>query len=256
MALLADIHGNSIALDAVLADIDARGGADELWVLGDLAAIGPDPIGVLERLASQEGASILQGNTDRYLVTGERPYPQAVHARVDPSLWPGVVEVASSFAWTHGAVVATGWLPWLAALPRQRQALLPDGTRLLGVHIAPGRDEGRGVHPALSPAELASLTKGCEADLVCVAHTHWVMEAEVEGLRVVNVGSVSNPFPPDLRASYVLLEAEPGGIHLEHRRVSYDRQAVIAAVERIGHPDAGYIARHLRGEIQPRWRLA
>src|SRR5512147_1231800 len=35
VALISDIHGNSIALDAVLADVDAAGGVDEFWVLGD-----------------------------------------------------------------------------------------------------------------------------------------------------------------------------------------------------------------------------
>ena len=43
IALLSDIHGNSIALDAVLADIDERGGADEHWVLGDVVADSAQP---------------------------------------------------------------------------------------------------------------------------------------------------------------------------------------------------------------------
>ena len=43
LALLSDVHGNPIALDAVLKDIAAQGGADRYWVLGDLVAIGYDP---------------------------------------------------------------------------------------------------------------------------------------------------------------------------------------------------------------------
>ena len=45
--ILSDMHGNPLALDAVLADIAAQGGVDETWVLGDLAALGYDPVGVL-----------------------------------------------------------------------------------------------------------------------------------------------------------------------------------------------------------------
>src|SRR5438445_13079387 len=75
VAVFADIHGNSIALNAVLADITARGGADAYWVLGDLIAIGADPVGTLERLAALPNATFVQGNTERYLLTGERPYP-------------------------------------------------------------------------------------------------------------------------------------------------------------------------------------
>jgi hypothetical protein len=49
----------------------------------------------------------------------------------------------------------------------------------------------------------------------------------------------------------VILEANKSGYRLEHRRVDYDREAVIAAVERLRHPGAGYIIGHLRGLRQP-----
>jgi len=75
IALLSDIHGNPIALDAVLEDIQQQGGADQYWILGDLAAIGHDPVGTLEKLARLPNATFVRGNTDRYLVTGERPGP-------------------------------------------------------------------------------------------------------------------------------------------------------------------------------------
>ena len=42
IALLSDIHGNPIALDAVLKDIEGRGGVDTYWILGDMVALGPD----------------------------------------------------------------------------------------------------------------------------------------------------------------------------------------------------------------------
>jgi hypothetical protein len=72
-------------------------------------------------------------------------------------------------------------------------------------------------------------------------------------VRLVNLGSVSNPFPPDLRASYVPLEADASGYRLEHRRLDYDRQAVITAVQRQRHPAAKYITRFMRGENRPGW---
>jgi len=52
VALLSDIHGNSIALEAVLNDIALQGGADAYWILGDLVALGPDPVHVLEQLSA------------------------------------------------------------------------------------------------------------------------------------------------------------------------------------------------------------
>jgi predicted phosphodiesterase len=71
LAVLSDIHGNPIALDAVLEDVQSTGGADLFLLLGDLVAIGYDPIGVLERIAALPNVRSVQGNTDRYVVTGD-----------------------------------------------------------------------------------------------------------------------------------------------------------------------------------------
>lgn len=253
IALLSDIHGNSIALDAVLRDVQAQGGVDVYLVLGDIVAIGHDPDGVLERLAALPDVRFVRGNTDHYVVTGERPGPTFEEVRADPRLLSQFVEVAHDIAWTQGAVTVMGWLEWLIALPSEQRMALPDGTRLLGVHVSPGHDDGQGVHPGLSDAELQSLMAGCEADLVCVGHTHWPMDVSVGGVHVVNPGSVSNPWPPDLRASYVILEAGESGYRLEHRRADYDHQAVITALQHLRHPAARHITRHMLGQHQPPW---
>jgi len=60
LAVLADVHGNSIALDAVLEDIRSRGGVHGYLLLGDFAAIGPDPVGVVERITGLAGARFVQ----------------------------------------------------------------------------------------------------------------------------------------------------------------------------------------------------
>ena len=54
VALFSGIHGNITALNAVLADIEAPGGVDKYWILGDLAALGPSPVAVVERASSGE----------------------------------------------------------------------------------------------------------------------------------------------------------------------------------------------------------
>lgn len=88
IALISDIHGNPIALDAVLDDIESIGGADEHWVLGDIVALGHDPAGVLERLTALPNPMFIRGNTDRYVVTGERPPPSHDDATADPTTVP------------------------------------------------------------------------------------------------------------------------------------------------------------------------
>jgi predicted phosphodiesterase len=254
VAVLADIHGNPIALAAVLQDIQAQGGVGAYWVLGDLAAIGHDPLGALDRVARLPQASVVRGNTDRYLVTSERPSPTVAECQANADLWPTRVEVASSFSWTQGMVTASGWLDWLAGLPLEARTVLPDGTRVLSVHASPGSDDGQGLDPTLSREALRALAARAEADLVFLGHTHWPMEVQVAGVHLVNPGSVSNAFPPDLRASYLLLDVDAHGYRIQHRRVAYDRQAVVEAVQRVNHPDAGFIIRLMCGEIRPHWR--
>jgi predicted phosphodiesterase len=254
IAVLSDIHGNSIALNAVLQDIDNQGGVDEYWILGDFVALGPDPVGTLERLMKLPSIRFVRGNTERYLITGDRPPPKMADACDSPEALRVLVEVATTFAWTQGMLTATGWYPWIAKLPLEFAGQLPDGTRYHCVHGSPGRDDG-GINPKSTPVEIESLVADCEADLIFVGHTHSPLDISVSGPRVINVGCVSNPIQPDLRASYVLLSADEKGFQINFRRVEFDRLATIQALEAVNHPAAKYISKHMRGEIDP-WGLA
>jgi predicted phosphodiesterase len=250
-AILADIHGNSLALEAVLEDIQGRGGVDEYWVLGDLAALGPDPLGVLQRLAALPAARFIRGNTDRYLANGEQPGPELGKILNDLQALALKIRLASSFAWTTGAIASAGWLPWLAGLPLEMRRRLPDGTRLLTVHAAPGTDDGDGIRPRAADETLRRTLEGSGADLVLVGHTHIPFNRQPGLVRVANPGSVSNPFPPDLRAGYALLTCGASGYSLEHYRVDYDHQAIIDAMRRLAHPSEAYITAFMRGENLP-----
>jgi predicted phosphodiesterase len=252
VAVLSDIHGNPVALDAVLADIERQGGVDAYWVLGDLVALGYDPVGVLERLARLSNSSCTRGNTDRALLSDADLIPTAEEL-ADRARLPRIVQLAQNHAWTLGALNGTDWHARLSALPLEKRTVLEDGTRVLGVHASPGRDDGEGIHPLLSQGVLRELFRDCAADLVFVGHTHWAMDIRVDATRVINLGSLSLPFPPDLRAKYTLLESDAQGYRVEHRRVEYDRLAVMDAVEQTRNPAREFILRSLRGENRPGW---
>ena len=253
IALISDIHGNTIALDAVLADIRAQGGVDGYWLLGDFSAMGFDPVGVLERVTKLPNAIFTRGNHDRYTLTGERPGPSDEAAQAHPKLVPFVLGMATSLAWVQGQILASGWRDWFAQLPLETCLTLPDGTRVLGVHSAPGIDDGPGIIPPMSDDDLRALLKPAEADLVIVGHTHVPLDRSVDGVRVFNLGSVSNPFRERLEASYAILEANDIGHTLQLRYVDYDREAAIEALQRVKHPAAEFLARFIRGEMTPPW---
>ena len=61
-------------------------------------------------------------------------------------------------------------------------------------------------------------------------------------MRAINLGCVSNPLTSDRRATYVVISADRHGHRVEHRRVGYDHEAVIARVFAADHPAAEFIA--------------
>jgi putative phosphoesterase len=253
VALLSDIHGNSLALDRVLADIEEQGGVERYWVLGDFSGLGYDPVGVLERITKLPNVYFVQGNHDRYIVSGERPGPSIEQAQANPQLVPFLLGMSVNLAWTQGHVRASGWWEWFEQLPMEVRLTLPDGTRMLGTHVAPGLDDGPGIIPILSDKELGDLVAGAEAELLVVGHTHVPLDRSVEGVRIFNLGSVSNPMRERLEASYALLEADEQGYELELRYVDYDHEEVIRELERVKHPTKEFLTAFMRGEIIPSW---
>ena len=253
IAIIADIHGNSLALDAVLADIERSGGADAYWLLGDYVAIGPDPLGVLERLEKLPEATFIRGNTDRIVLEIVEPWPVTEAELADPGFIELFARVNRSFAWTAGAVSSAGRRPWLVDLPVEQRFTLPDGTRVLLVHASPGTDDGLGLHPNQSEHERRQLLTGAEADLLFIGHTHVPFDNSLGSLRLVNPGSVGNPLPPDLRACYARLDVTESGHQISLHQVDYDRDAVLALTAEVNHPAYEYIRSFLVGERRPDW---
>ena len=247
LGVIADIHGNRVALEAVVRD-GREQGVDRWWALGDLVAIGPDPVDTLELLTNLDGVDVTRGNTDRYVAGRDRPPPHADEVLARPELLPLFATIEASFSWTKGALAAHRWLPWLSALALEVRTTLDDGTRLLGVHATPGRDDGPGITPHRPEDELRAVLAGAAADIVLAGHTHQPTDRRIGATRAVNGGSVSNPITDDLRAAYVVVHADRHGHRLEHRRVTYDRDAFLRRVRTSGHPADDYIASFQLGE--------
>lgn len=198
IALFSDIHGNSAALDAVLADI-ARVGIAERYCLGDLIGYGPDPGGVIERLRSQdiptipgnydEGVASRRGSCGCYYATSE--------ARINGE---------HSYEFTDSILSETN-AAWLLALPREIRIEIA-GARLLLVHGSP-----RKINEYLlldrTENQLARLATGANADVVCHGHIHIPYHrsfvSDGRTLHYVSSGSVGKPKDGDPRAGWVEL---------------------------------------------------
>jgi len=118
MGVIASIHGNAEALDAVLDDAGPLG-VDRWWALGDLVLFGPRPAEVLRTLAGLPGISYVSGNTDRYVVTGDQPHPHPTIADSlgDADLFARYAAMAGTIGWTRGALAQADLLDTVTALP-------------------------------------------------------------------------------------------------------------------------------------------
>lgn len=251
LGVIADIHGNEVALRAVLHDA-ARCRVDRWWVLGDLVLFGPRPAEVLELLAGLPGVAILRGNTDRYVLTGEQPAPHATAAdaagRIDLVERYGLV--VAGIGWTRGVLDQAGTLERLAALPAQLRLELPGGTRVLGVHASPAADDGPGIDPFIPRDELGHLLAGCGANVVLGGHTHYQADRVAGEIRALNPGSTGQPRPAG-QATWLLLEDDGHGDGAaptaEHRAVPFDVAAVVRDLQRRRHPNAAFVESVLDG---------
>jgi predicted phosphodiesterase len=214
IGLFSDIHGNLPALEAVLSDMDATG-VDTRACLGDLVAFGPHPKEVLSRLKGIEELILVRGNTDRWLgMVWDRPdgpFEEQVIGQVRPALH-----------WTLDQL-ADG-IDELVRLPVTGSLDL-GVARLLMEHASPGSDVV-GIVPETPERRLSRMFSRLAGEIFVCGHTHRPFQRHVDEVLVINVGSVGLPYDGIPRPSWVLLEVDKSGVHVEIRRVDYDRESV------------------------------
>jgi putative phosphoesterase len=248
LGIIADIHGNDVALRAVLKDAD-RFAVDRWWALGDLVLFGPRPVEVLQLLRSLPGIGMLRGNTDRYVLTGEQPEPHetAVKAVGSLDLVERYAAMAAGIGWTRGVLDQAGLLADLIGLPAQLRLRLSGGTRLLGVHASLGADDGPAIEPDIDDERLRVLFAGCDADVVVGGHTHFVTDRVVDGIRVLNPGAAGLPRTCGT-AGWLLLDDSGGGLAVTQRSVSFEVDSVVSDLHRRRHPNAEFVGALLTGQ--------
>jgi diadenosine tetraphosphatase ApaH/serine/threonine PP2A family protein phosphatase len=208
LALLYDVHGNTAALEAVLADAE-RAGARRYLVGGDLVAFGVDPSGTLEQLRALPDARWLRGNTDRWLLETPIDTP--------PFIWRALDETRRTLRWDE--------IEWLYSLPTRI-----DDDGVLYVHGSPLAD----VHSFAPEPEQQEerLLAGMSGRTVVFGHSHLQFGPREgpNGTTLVNPGSIGQPLDGDPRAAYALVDDGS----FEQRRVEYDHLSAAAALRALG----------------------
>lgn len=239
IAVLSDVHGNRIALEAVLAEI-RREKPDYVLVAGDLVLNGPDPNGTIDllRALERDGGIVVSGNTD--IAVGDLDYTAAFPQYADGV--PDAIREATEWA---NDELGDEQLAWLRRLPAERRIRAEDGELVLVVHASPG-SQTRGFDRALDADVIFERAVGTDARVLCVGHTH-VPEVRDLGRKViVNAGSAGYVFDGDPTASWALVTVAGGSVDGVIRRTEFDALAVANAIAARGLPGDVYRAATVR----------
>lgn len=243
LAVISDIHGNLLALKAVLADI-ARQGIKQTVNLGDILSGPLQPAETADLLMAQVFPTIRGNHERQVLALFDRPI-----GPIDPSTSDGYT--AYQLLPAH--------LVWLRGLP----VSLALNADVLLCHGTPGSDlqywletvvPGFGQYGspgvrAATPAEVAARLGSAMHPVVLCGHTHVPRLAQSGDVLVINPGSVglpayddSHPHPHVIEngaphARYAVLEKTAQGWQVDLRAVPYDYLAQAAAAARNGRED-------------------
>ncbi len=234
-AAVADIHGNALALEAVIEDLQ-RERIDKVVNLGDVLSGPIDPTGVAEHIIPL-GWKTVRGNHDRYLI------------EQDPA------DMGPTDAVTYAAL-SSAHLDWLRTLP----ASLNPFPGVYACHATPRADDAYWMERVLTDGTIRQATReeleaeindvSAHANLILCGHTHIPRLARLStGAVLVNPGSVGcpaytddQPTPHTMQtgtpnASYAILAKRDDEWDVTFRSVPYDHDAAAAQARAFGRED-------------------
>ena len=238
VAVLSDVHGNVIALEAVRKAI-RREKPDAVLIAGDLVLNGHDPAGTVTMLRELEGegAIVIQGNTD--IAVADFDYSAAFPWMSDGV--PDAMKVAAE--WAHDALDDEG-LAWLRRLPAERRLMAAE-TMFLVTHASPG-SQTAGFSMDLDPSVTIERLSGTDARIICCGHTHFPEVRDFGWKQIVNAGSAGYVFDGDPTASWALVTVDGETVTAEIRRTEFDTMAAANAISARGLPGDVYRAATVR----------
>ena len=232
-AIVADIHSNLEAFQAVLDDVESRGGIDEVWCLGDLVGYGPNPREVIA-LLRQHTHVCIAGNHDL-----------AATGKIDTSLFNPIAAAAAE--WTRQQltsqevqflnqlplVTSKGDFTLAHGSPRDPiwEYLVSEGTALANLEHFQTR------YLLVGHSHLPFVCYMDESSMKCAFKEFPVGEPVQleEGRLVINPGGVGQPRDRDPTSSYAIYDGEQGTIC--HYRVPYDIPFTQEKMRQAGLPE-------------------
>ena len=206
IGLIADIHGNKLALDTVLDQLAARS-VDSIVCLGDVAMLGPQPAEALATLETSR-IPVVMGNTDAWFFGGDYPGP----------------ETATLAAWCRERVPPDA-VTFVQSFASTIEVKLNGGLRLLACHATP-RNFDEVISAGTPTGEVVEMLDGARQEMIAGGHTHIQLIRQLDQQRFINPGSVGlpgiGPRAADLArnrhvdwAEYAVIESNDDAISIE-----------------------------------------
>jgi predicted phosphodiesterase len=236
IGLIADIHGNHVALVAALADLETRG-VDEVVCLGDVAATGPQPSEVVRSLRSFDCRKVM-GNADAFILDPKGPPPDD----------PDFARIVDMDVWVAEQLSAED-LAFIGSF-EPTVAVDVEGLRLLCFHGTPSSYDAA-VHAWSSPDDLDRAIGSRDEELLAGGHTHFQFVRRHRRSTWINPGTIGLAYHPawpleEARnaafAEYAVVDVSDGVLSIDAHRVPYEREEVIDAILKSGMPHADWWA--------------
>lgn len=241
LAVISDIHGNALALQAVLGDL-AQQSCDQIICLGDAVQGGAQPAETVH-LLRELGCPVVMGNADDWLLTG-----------VDTGAEPLSPEQLAVREWSLSQLSDED-RSYIARFAPTVTVELGDELRVLAFHGSPTSYDHI-ILPTTPDEEIDAYLGPYDGAILCGGHTHLQQIRRVGPYFFFNPGSVGlayshrqreeRTFRADPWAEYAVLAADAGTLSLEFRRVPFDIERLAAIVRASGRPNAEAMAAQYR----------
>ena len=231
IAILSDIHGDTTALKAVIADARALG-ATEYWLLGDILLPGPGREDLFELLDAIPITAAVRGNWDDCVLEaldGEYGLedPQEIQLlRLTQYLMEGLDPKR---------------IDWLRSLPLVKKKEV-NGIRFSLTHNLPEKNYGGDLRPANRTENFDQLLDD-QTDMAIYGHVHkQLLRYGSQGQQILNPGTIGMPYfdwepIQNHRAQYALIDVEEDGVtNLQFRKVAYDYEGELQDAKDKGLP--------------------
>lgn len=237
IALLSDVHGNTTALSAVVADLKKRN-VDDCWFLGDLVLPGPGNNELFDLLNSINTSIYIKGNWDDCLLEVIKQN-STIDLNDASDIYIGIL---AKYVYRHLSMINTNKIKNFETSTTR----IINNMKINISHNSPQKNYGSELLPVAETSNFDALFDDSSYDIAVYGHVHHqLLRYSSKGQLVINPGTIGEPFfthsklNDDRRAQYAILEIDEMGLaDVDFRKVTYNLDQEVSLATKVGLPYA------------------